>query len=364
MKEYFEKLEKLYEKYERRIGSAAMAFGFVFDWLTLERIDLLYENFVMLSYLVIAGGGIVVINYLHEYPSEKPFLHKVEHYLPLLIQFAFGGLFSAFFIFYNKSADFSSSWPFLLVLLSLLVGNEFFKEYYKRMVFQVSIYFVAIFSFFIFFIPIILDHISQWTFLLSGGVSLLFIYLFSETLFRTVPKRYVESRINLRNSVLAIFFAINLLYFTNLIPPIPLALTDIGVYYSVQREGEDYRVVGPERVWYQSLPLVSSKSIEWREGAPLYVFSSIFAPTNLNTRVVHDWQYFDENSSEWVSATRIDYGIRGGRDGGYRGFSTKQSLFPGKWRVDVETERGQVIGRVRFDIELSASTPALEERVI
>ena len=362
MKEYFEKLEKLYERYERRIGSLALVFGFVFDWLTLERIDLLYENFVMLSYLMIAGGGIVIINYLREYPSENPFFLKVEHYLPLLIQFAFGGLFSAFFIFYNKSADFSSSWPFLVMLFSLLVGNEFFKEHYKRMVFQVSIYFVAVFSFTIFFIPIILDNIGVLTFIFSGAVSLLFIYLFSETLFRTVPKRYAEARNNLRYSVGAIFLAINILYFTNLIPPIPLALTDIGVYYSVQRVGEDYRVAGPDRSWYDSLPFISSKTIEWRAGQPLYVFSSIFAPADLNTRVVHDWQYFDEASSKWVSVTRVAYGIRGGRDGGYRGFSTKQGLSPGKWRVDVETERGQVIGRVRFDIELSATTPEFEER--
>src|SRR5690606_15540004 len=147
MKEKLREWEAFYEKHERRISSFALVFGFIFDSLTLQRIDLLYENLVILSYIFLAGGGIMLINSFEEHPPENVVLSKIRNYLPLAIQFSFGGLFSAFFIFYSRSAAFSSSWPFLLVLVFLLVGNEFFKKYYQQLVFHTSIYFVAVFSF-------------------------------------------------------------------------------------------------------------------------------------------------------------------------------------------------------------------------
>ena len=45
--------------------------------------------------------------------------------------------------------------------------------------------------------------------------------------------------------------------------------------------------------------------------------------------------------------------IFGGRDGGYHTYSIKGNIIPGLWRVDIETERGQIIGREEFKIEFS-----------
>ena len=346
-----QRAEMLFERYEKHISSFALVFGFIFDSLTLQRIDLLFENIVIASYLIISGGSIALLNYYEEHPTERVFLVKVKNLLPLFIQFAFGGLFSAFFIFYTRGASFSSSWPFILILLFLLVGNEFFRKYYQRLTFQVSIYFVAIFSFFIFFIPVILKTMGALIFVLSGLVSLLFIHLFSKILLKVVPNLYLESKNDLRNAVLSIFIIINILYFTNLIPPIPLALKEVGVYNLVSKEGDQYVLIGEEERWYEKLNILSAKVARVSDAGSLYVFSSVFAPTDLDTTIVHNWQYFDEEKNKWVSATKIPFSIKGGRKHGYRGFSKKGNLFEGKWRVDVETERGQIIGRVRFDVE-------------
>jgi hypothetical protein len=360
----FKKGELFYEKYERHLSSLALVAGFIFDNLTLQRIDLLFENVSILSYLVFSGGSIVLLNYYKEFPPLRKMTLKIQSFLPFLIQFAFGGLFSAFFIFYTRSAALSSSWPFMLVLLFLLIGNEFFKEYYQKIAFQTSIYFVAVFSFFIFFVPVILKTMGALVFVLSGIVSVFVIYLFTRLLSKVVPRSYLESKMALRNSLLSIFVVINILYFTNLIPPIPLALKSSGVYYAVERVAESYQVIGEEKAWYESLPFFSSKKISWRSGMPLYVFSSVFAPTNLNTKIIHDWQYRDQAAGKWVSTSKITFPIRGGRGGGYRGFSTKSSLFIGEWRVDVKTGRGQVIGRVRFDIEPAPSKIELIDEVL
>ena len=364
MQSLIQKAESFYEQHEGHVSSFALLAGFIFDTLTLQRIDLLFENIIIISYLVMSGGSIALLNYYNEHPPQKSFLVRLQNFLPLFMQFAFGGLFSGFFIFYTRSATLSSSWPFMLILLFLLVGNEFFRGHYQRLIFQVSIYFVAIFSFTIFFIPVLLKTMGVWVFILSGGTSLLFISIFSWALFRVVPNKYEDNKTNLQIAVFSIFLIINILYFSNLIPPIPLALKDARVYYSIEKVGESYRAVGEKKQWYELVPFFTPKTVHPQPGASLYVFSSVFAPTDLDTRIIHDWQYFDGAIDKWVSATKITFLIRGGRGEGYRGYSKKDNLFPGKWRVDVKTERNQIIGRVRFNIALPRAGIELEETVL
>ncbi|MCF1193471.1 DUF2914 domain-containing protein, partial [Mangrovimonas sp. AS39] len=69
-------------------------------------------------------------------------------------------------------------------------------------------------------------------------------------------------------------------------------------------------------------------------------------------------------SGKWVSGSKISFPIKGGRNEGYRGFSKKENVFSGKWRVDIETERGQVVGRVRFDIFIVDTAGVLETKII
>ena len=57
----------------------------------------------------------------------------------------------------------------------------------------------------------------------------------------------------------------------------------------------------------------------------------------------------------------IPIAIAGGRDKGYRGYTFKQRVMPGEWRVDVETAEGRVIGRVSFRVEEpEGETPELD----
>ena len=58
---------------------------------------------------------------------------------------------------------------------------------------------------------------------------------------------------------------------------------------------------------------------------------------------------------------RIPIAIAGGRERGYRGYTVKQRVTPGNWRVDVETAEGRVIGRVSFRVEEpEGETPDLD----
>jgi hypothetical protein len=55
--------------------------------------------------------------------------------------------------------------------------------------------------------------------------------------------------------------------------------------------------------------------------------------------------------------------IAGGREAGYRGYTTKSKLDPGEWRVDVETKDGRVIGRIGFHVEEGSGEPVQLETI-
>lgn len=360
----FRKLKEFFDKHESRLSSLTLIFGFIFDSVTLQRADYLFDNILIIVYLLVAGASIFIINLYEIGKFRNKFSDTIHEFLPFTLQFAFGGLFSAFTIFYSKSASFLSSGIFVLLLFMLMVGNEFFKKRYEKFVFQIGIYFVAIFSFTIYFLPVIIKKMGALVFLGSGAVSLVLISIFIFWISAQAPQRYQESRKFIYLTIASLWAFINFLYFANIIPPIPLSLKAGSVYHLVEKIPiGGYLVTGEaETAWYEKWRI--NKKIHLRPGAGVYVFSSIFAPTDLNIKVIHDWQYFDSKENEWISISKISFPIQGGRDNGYRGFSKKEGIFPGKWRVDVKTNRGQVIGRVRFKIEIENFSPSLEVKSI
>jgi hypothetical protein len=51
--------------------------------------------------------------------------------------------------------------------------------------------------------------------------------------------------------------------------------------------------------------------------------------------------------------------VVGGRDGGYRTYSTRENPEQGKWRVNIETPHGQIIGRIYFAVSHTQTEPTL-----
>src|SRR3989344_3183552 len=143
----FKTIKAWYEIHERRISSVAFVFGFVWDQFTLTRVDLWLDNVVLIAYLAIALVCIYALNTADAWAPKHTALQWYAAACPALLLFVFGGLFSGFFVFYSRSASFATSWPFLLFLFGLLVGNEFFLARYARFTFQVGVFFIAFFSY-------------------------------------------------------------------------------------------------------------------------------------------------------------------------------------------------------------------------
>jgi len=264
------KTKNFFTKYDRYLSPLALLVGFIFDNITLTRIDLWLDNLILFSYLFVAGAGIFLTWLLRNSILKGRVVGKVLPVLPILIQFAFGGLFSGYFIFYSRSASLTASWVFILILLLLLIGNEFFRKHYKSLVFQVSIFYFALFSFMIFFVPVITGERGAIVFLLSGIISLVTITIFLYGIARTTPKIFQEKKKILYTSISGIFLVVNILYFTNVIPPIPLSLKDIEVYHFVERNSEGGYIVRSEvKKWYEFDIL--DKKIHRKKDKPIYI---------------------------------------------------------------------------------------------
>ena len=357
------KLKLFFEKHESALSSGTLIVGFVFDYLTLQRVDLFWDNFFTILYLVFSGMSIILIDFYQDGRLKGNGIQHIQEFLPFVVQFCFGGLFSAFIIFYSKSSSLVSGGIFILILLFFFIGNEFFKKKYSKLTFQIGIYFVALFFFLIYFLPVLIKQMGPLVFLGSGAASLILISIFIFIISYFDPKRYMENNRFLFVTVFCLYACVNLLYFTNIIPPIPLSLKTGDVYRFVEKQSDgNYHVTGEKNTWQEKFNF--SQKIHLSAGEPVYVFSSIFAPTGLTMEVTHEWQHFDEKIGKWVRLNKITFPITGGRDQGYRGFSKKENIFPGKWRVDIKTERGQVIGRVKFDIEITDATPELETKIV
>jgi hypothetical protein len=366
MKAITSKFTDFYIRFEKYISAVGLIYGFIFTTLTLTRIDRPLEIFWIVVHLLLAASGILVVTAYENraksrnLPEERQ--HKFKFYLTLVIQFAFGGLFSTFFVFYMRSSSFTESWFFLLILIILLVGNELWKKHYLRLAFQVTVLFLSIYLFLIFFLPVIFHRLGDDLFIRSGILSLVLVAFFTRLLRRLASEKFKNSHHALRTSVLSVFVLMNVLYFTNVIPPIPLSLKNVGAYHYIKKttDGNYEAQVEPTswRDYFTRYP-----TLHYELGETIYAFSAVFSPVKFSTEIIHQWQYFDEDKQDWVDSSRITLPIIGGRDGGFRTYSTKYGAKTGLWRVKVMTTTGQVIGRINFKLERARPDSVILNRV-
>jgi hypothetical protein len=144
----------------------------------------------------------------------------------------------------------------------------------------------------------------------------------------------------------------------HLIPPVPLALTRIGIYHDVtRREGGGYRVTYTRPAWrfWQS----GDQTFIAHPGDTIFCFFAIFSPASVRSTVRVRWLYFDPDKGR-TDAGSFPVKISGGRIDGYRGFASKASYRPGDWQVRIETGDEREIGRINFTVEAAPpSAPAV-----
>ena len=277
----------------------------------------------------------------------------------MAVQFLLGSLFSAYTIFYSRSATLTSTAVFFALLVFLLVVNEFLRDRFSSLPLLVSLYAVVCFAFFTFFLPVMTGYMNALSFLIGAGLSAGVTFRVVQLIYHNNPDRSKREAIGVMTSASALITLLVGFYFLNWIPPVPLSMKFGGIYHEVRKAGDKFEL-SFERKWYQVWKRSDST---YPADEPIYCFTAVFAPVELDTTIYHHWYFRSNGKRPFAHADRIPIRISGGREGGYRAYSFKQRLDPGEWRVDVETDDGRIVGRVSVKVATRGDPPSALETV-
>jgi len=324
--------------------------GFVTDYLLLNRIDDAFDNAILLFYVLLASISLLLFYVgVAEKLSEK-WSQRLRHYMTMLMQYSFGGLLSGMLIFYGRSGDLSVSYPFILLIVVVIIINEIVDKQSDRLLYNLAVYFIGIFSYYVLVMPVLVNDMGDIIFIGSGLLALATMILMVKILGKIIPNFMAMQKRGLTFIVGVIYVLFNAFYFLNIIPPIPLSLTELSVYQLVERTNTGgYRITKEEVDWFDIRAFLSDDFYPIA-GQGVSCFSRVYAPTNLTADIVHRWEFLD-NNGKWKKHFVTSYKITGENKLGYRGYTKIRNLHDGKWRCSVESERGQVLGRLTFTVD-------------
>ena len=146
--------------------------------------------------------------------------------------------------------------------------------------------------------PVFTGTMGRSTFLLSGGLAVVAFVLVLFVLRTIGADRLRKAWWGIVMGAAGVFAVVNVFYFTNILPPLPLALSYGGVFHSVTKDGETYRAVAEPQtadnlVWSLA---ATAPVMRVQTGGSLSVYSAVFAPIQLKTNVVHRWRRYDETA--------------------------------------------------------------------
>lgn len=347
----------------------AFAGGFLWDAVTLgDSIDSL-DLVILLGYLLTAGALLIGMGRRSDRGGEggfgalsaagsaspgmpaasgtaNPRLWIRDNGPAFALQFLFGSLFSALLIFYFLSSSYLPGFLLVAALTALLVLNEFLESAYHRFTITWTLYGICAILFLNFALPHLFGSVHP-------------IWFFASTLaglgvvsgIKVLSPKASGSLV----PAFAAAAALVLLFLGNAIPPVPIVKKQMAMCRSLAKDGPVYRGEVEKQpfygFWRNSEPVVRQ-----RPGEKIFCFTSVFLPTGIRCTLYHRWMYDDPRKGEWVEHSRIGFPIHGGRKDGFRGFTYKRNLTPGKWEVRVETESGRVIGTIHFRAEASSDT--------
>jgi len=353
------------ERYERHLSALAMVVGFIFDSLFFERVDIWQTQVVFAAYTLTCLIAIPTLQWLEGRREKRGVEPRLARYvralLPLATQFALGGFWSGFVVFYGRSAVLGASWPFLVFLVLVLLGSEYFSSYHARLVFTSVLFFFALYSYTIFALPVYTGVIGATQFLVSGAIAVGAFAVFTLLLRLVAGDRFKKDVWRIRAGAITVLVLMNIFYFTDILPPLPLSAVAGGVYHELTHVPGSYIGATESESWSVAY-LGVTPTLHFVRGDLAYAYSAVFAPTSLTTKIVHQWQWYNPMKKSWVTRATIAYPIVGGRDAGYRGYSQVYMTNEGSWRVDIKTGDGRLVDRIPFSVLFVETEPETTQK--
>ena len=258
----------------------------------------------------------------------------------LLLQFFFGGIFSALFILYLTSSGHIGSWLTAAFLGALLVGNEFAGKRYGR-------HFTLIWGLFalnaILLFNLVLPNAAgsidpRWFYAsTAAGVAL-----------TTLLRRLAPGRPGRIVPVWGLAAVLLVAWHLDMIAPVPLVKQQMAVGHDFVRSGDRFVLqVEPAPGWQLWRDVAATAHVA--EGDRLYGVASVFAPLGVSAALELRWEVWADGG--WRVVYRNRFASSGGRERGFRGYSWVLNPTPGAWRLIVATQDGRSIGVHGFRVE-------------
>ena len=352
------RFRSLYERYERGIGVASFVGGFVFDALTVRRIDSWYaigHQIVYLAFIMIVLTRMFFEEGVPPRDLERMFVLKRWYfrYRMAIVNFCLGTLLNVYTIFYFKSSSLAVSFGFLAFLVLLLIANESKRFRSLGLAFKFALLSLCLLSFFAYVVPILVGSMGLVVFLFSILVGCLPIVGISWLVRLRAPERARQASRQISIPLGLVLIAFLASYLFKLIPPVPLSIPFIGIYHDVEKTEAGYRLSHEQQAW--RLWENGDQDFLAQGGDKIYVYFRIYSPTHFSDQVTMRW--FWKEDGRWTLQDSIPINIVGGRREGFRGYGVKSNYQFGDWKAQVETTDGREIGRVYFSVEMAPLAP-------
>jgi len=361
----YERLQAFRERHATAEIAGFFAAGFLFDILTLSRIDDVVTLVQQGLYLVVLGALMIMDERYRAGLAAPPrWLARAWRFSEDAIHFIFGSLLSSFTLLYLKSSSSFSSILFMSVLGALLIANELPRVRERGPVVRFALLSLCVTSYGALLLPIVLGSIRKWMFITAVVLACAAIGWCVRALSRwtgdapSVYRRVAAPALGMQAILVVAYFA-------GAIPPVPLSVQFIGIYHEVVPPGEqtateagdlptrrtyELRHLRPRwKVWHHG-----DQDFAARPGDVVYCFARVFAPRGFHDAIYARWLW--KGPDGWRDQGRAVLGIIGGRGEGFRTFASKRNYLPGRWRVEIETEDGRDIGIIKFDLFNDLST--------
>jgi hypothetical protein len=334
--------------------------GFLFDILTLGRIDSWLTIAQQATYLVLIT--VVLVQMLLSEQQPAPDIATASRwkrwfleYRNPAIHFLLGALLSAYTLFFFKSSSLLVSFGFMGVLVVLLVANESARFKALGLPFKFALLGLCYLAFFAYVVPVLIGQTGLGVFLLSMAVGCVPL---AAVAFLAARERKRKILVPL-GCVLIVFLTF---YLLRVIPPVPLSIPFMGVYHGVERTDSGYRLTHERpfwRIWHNG-----DQRFRAQAGDKVHIYFRVFSPSRFSDQVLMRWYRYESKGGTqgWALQDTIPIKIVGGREEGFRGYGLKGNYQPGKWKVQVETTDGREIGRIYFSVETVPIALGLEER--
>lgn len=339
----------LKQSLKKYLPALAFVSGFIWDALTIGRrvnaLDLLILTVYLIVTVFIIRTLVQKTNLLannaaattianHPLESEAHWKDRLPY---LILQFLFGSLFCALFILYFKSASHITAIAWSLVLAVLLIANEFLENHYKR--------FTVIWTLFGFCLVLLLNFVLPYV---VGSVHWVWFYIsiLLGVVLTHFLKRAISPNLGYIYPTYLIAIIVAFAYVLDVIPPVPLVKRDMAVGTNLEKVEGKYVLHEDKAPPFAYLRNIKS-TVHMKPGQKVYCLSAVFAPAGLKAKLYHRWEFLDPVKG-WQTVERIGFDLTGGRNNGFRGYTYKENLKYGEWRVIVETEYERTITMEEF----------------